>query len=52
MGNSDKTKEINISRLSSEGAGVGQIQGKTVFVPGMLPGEKGTVAITEEKKNY
>ncbi|ADY55093.1 RNA methyltransferase, TrmA family [Syntrophobotulus glycolicus DSM 8271] len=47
-----KTEEVEIVRLSSEGAGVGQIRGKTVFVPGMLPGEKGTVTVTEEKKTY
>ncbi|HHV63943.1 MAG TPA: class I SAM-dependent RNA methyltransferase [Peptococcaceae bacterium] len=45
-------KEIEIERLASDGAGVGYIDGKATFVPGMLPGEKGTVRITEEKKSY
>jgi 23S rRNA (uracil1939-C5)-methyltransferase len=45
-------KEIEIERLASDGAGVGYIEGKATFVPGMLPGEKGTVLITEEKKSY
>ncbi|RNC29428.1 MAG: 23S rRNA (uracil-C(5))-methyltransferase RlmCD [Candidatus Dichloromethanomonas elyunquensis] len=45
-------QSIEIVRLASDGAGVGYLNGKAVFVPGMLPGEKGTVRITEEKKSY
>ncbi|UWG96044.1 23S rRNA (uracil(1939)-C(5))-methyltransferase RlmD [Dehalobacter sp. DCM] len=58
MGHSrtNTTKEsinrIEIIRLSSDGSGVGYLDGKTTFVQGMLPGEKGKVRITTEKKNY
>ncbi len=50
--NKPSIREIEIVRLSSEGAGVGFLDGKTVFVPGMLPGEIGKVGIGETKKNY
>lgn len=43
---------IEIIRLVSDGTGVGLIEGKTTFVPGMLPGEKGEVRIIEDKKTY
>lgn len=45
-------KEIEIVRLASDGAGVGFIEGKATFVPGMLPGERGTVRIVEDKKTF
>lgn len=45
-------KEIDIVRLASDGAGVGFIDEKTTFVPGMLPGEKGRIRIVEDKKTY
>jgi len=53
MADKDK-KDVNVEivRLASDGTGVGYIEGKTVFVPGMLPGEKGKIHINEVKKNY
>ncbi len=44
--------EVEIIRLASDGTGVGFIEGKATFVTGMLPGEKGKVRITEDKKKY
>ena len=44
--------EIEISALGSSGEGVGRYEGFTVFVPGLLPGEKALVRITEVKKTY
>lgn len=43
---------ISIERLASDGSGVGYLDGKATFVPGLLPGETGRVKIIEEKKNY
>ncbi|NLI93467.1 MAG: 23S rRNA (uracil(1939)-C(5))-methyltransferase RlmD [Peptococcaceae bacterium] len=48
----DSDQVIEIVRLTSDGTGVGYLAGKTTFVPGMLPGEKGKVRISEEKKTY
>jgi len=44
--------EIEIVRLASDGTGVGYIDGKTTFVTGMLPGEKGKVKLVESKSTY
>lgn len=52
MANTQNAHEIEIMRLASDGTGVGYIDGKTTFVIGMLPGEKGTVQIEENKNNY
>lgn len=46
-----KDSEIEILRLASDGSGVGYIDGKATFVPGLLPGEQGKVRIREAKKN-
>jgi 23S rRNA (uracil1939-C5)-methyltransferase len=43
---------LEITQLDHLGAGMAQHQGKVVFVPGALPGEKVTVQLTEQKKNY
>jgi len=48
----EKIQELEIMRLASDGSGVGYLEGKAVFVRGLLPGEKARVAIYEEKKNY
>jgi len=48
----DPVYELEILRLASDGTGVGFIDGKTTFVIGMLPGEKGKVRIFEDKKTY
>lgn len=45
-------QEIHIERLASDGSGVGYLDGKATFVPGLLPGEKGFIKIKEEKKTY
>lgn len=44
--------EIEINTLGSSGEGVGRYEGFTVFVPGLLPGERALVRITEAKKTY
>ncbi|WCK55116.1 23S rRNA (uracil(1939)-C(5))-methyltransferase RlmD [Aneurinibacillus sp. Ricciae_BoGa-3] len=44
--------ELTIEDLSHEGNGVGRVEGYTVFVPGALPGERVSVAITKLKKQY
>ena len=45
--NIEKNKIYNTECLSSgsEGEGIVKIDGFTVFVPGMLPGEKGDILI-------
>ncbi len=43
---------IEINRLASDGSGVGYIDGKATFVPGMLPGEAGRVRIVEAKPSF
>ncbi|AHF06444.1 23S rRNA (uracil(1939)-C(5))-methyltransferase RlmD [Desulfitobacterium metallireducens] len=44
---------IECLRISSDGSGVGYDQeGKATFIPGMLPGEKGQVLVTERKKSW
>lgn len=43
---------IEITQLDHLGAGIGQYQGKVVFVPGALPNETVTVQLTEQKKNF
>ena len=37
--------ELLCEDLSSQGAGVGRFEGYTLFVPGLLPGERGTVQV-------
>ncbi|KLU65659.1 23S rRNA (uracil-C(5))-methyltransferase RlmCD [Desulfosporosinus acididurans] len=44
--------ELECLRLSSDGMAVGYYEGKTTFVPGLLPGEIGQVQIAEAKKNW
>ena len=46
------TRKITIVDLNSSGEGVGRIDEKVCFVPGLLPGEEGLVEITEAKKRY
>ena len=48
----DRDRVLECVRLSSDGAGVCFDQGLATFVPGMLPGEKGTVQIIQRKKNW
>ncbi len=44
--------DLEIIDLTSEGLGVGKIDGYTVFVEDGLPGDKGTVKLKKVKKNY
>lgn len=41
---------LTASGLDHQGAGIGQYQGKVVFIPGLLPGESAEVQLTEQKK--
>jgi 23S rRNA (uracil1939-C5)-methyltransferase len=41
---------IDIARLSDEGRGVGFAQGKAIFVPCTLPGERAQVRVLDEKR--
>ncbi len=43
---------LEVTRLDHLGAGIAQHQGKVVFIPGALPGEKVTVQLTEQKKRH
>jgi 23S rRNA (uracil1939-C5)-methyltransferase len=44
--------EIEIKRLGIYGEGIGEWEGKTVFVHGALPGERVLAEVEEEKKSY
>ncbi len=43
---------LDVSQLDHLGAGIAHYQGKVVFVPNSLPGEKVTVQLTEQKKTF
>ena len=43
---------LDIDALSSDGSGVGRIDGMAVFVPGAAPGDRLTVRLTKVLKNY
>ncbi len=48
-----KTTEVIIEDLVYGGEGIGHLgDGKTIFIPYTLPGERVLVSVTEEKKNY
>ena len=47
-----RLQEIALEGLTSEGQGVGRLDGLTVFVDGGLPGERVAISIEERKKNY
>ncbi|MBE9532273.1 MAG: 23S rRNA (uracil(1939)-C(5))-methyltransferase RlmD [Proteobacteria bacterium] len=46
------TKEIDIISLTYGGRGLGRVDGKVVFVPFSVPGDKLKVRITKEKKSF
>lgn len=48
----NKSYEMQIHALGSNGEGIGRIDGYTVFVEGALPDEKIRVLIVKVKKNY
>ena len=43
---------VDVLDLGTGGEGIGKVEGFTVFVPGVLPGEKAKVEITQVKKNF
>ena len=43
---------LQVTRLDHLGAGIAQHNGKVVFIPGVLPGEKAMVQLTEQKKRH
>lgn len=43
---------VTVNDLDSFGQGVARHNGKTLFIPGLLPQESADVAITEDKKQY
>ncbi|TKB49218.1 23S rRNA (uracil(1939)-C(5))-methyltransferase RlmD [Ferrimonas sediminicola] len=43
---------LDVQRLDHKGQGVANHQGKVVFIPGLLPGERGEVQLTEQKKRF
>ncbi|MFT5806564.1 MAG: 23S rRNA (uracil1939-C5)-methyltransferase [Moritella dasanensis] len=47
-----KAVEITIEKLDHQGLGLGRLDGKAVFVAGGLPGERVSVNIIEQKKQY
>jgi len=44
--------EIEITGFSNDGYGVGRVNGFTLFVPGVLPGEKILAKVVKVKKQY
>ncbi|WP_425341262.1 23S rRNA (uracil(1939)-C(5))-methyltransferase RlmD [Brevibacillus borstelensis] len=44
--------DVEITGLSHEGAGVGRVEGYTLFVPGALAGERVRVRVSHVKKNF
>ena len=44
--------QIQITTLSTQGEGIGKLDGKVFFVPFTLPGEEWEINITEERKSY
>lgn len=47
-----KAVELTIEKLDHQGLGFGRIEGKAVFVADALPGERVSVNIVEQKKQY
>ncbi|MGA2974449.1 MAG: class I SAM-dependent RNA methyltransferase [Spirochaetia bacterium] len=45
-------KDLAIEKLVAGGEGLGHLDGKAVFVPGVLPGERVSVSIVERRKDY
>ncbi|WP_319557406.1 23S rRNA (uracil(1939)-C(5))-methyltransferase RlmD [Thiomicrorhabdus sp.] len=44
--------ELNIENLSHDGRGVGRHQGKTCFVEGAVPGDRVSVAVTQDNDHF
>jgi 23S rRNA (uracil1939-C5)-methyltransferase len=47
-----QTVEVEITGLNHEGAGVGRIEGYTLFVEGALAGERVRARVDHVKKNF
>ncbi|GMA50019.1 hypothetical protein GCM10025857_13760 [Alicyclobacillus contaminans] len=47
-----QTHEVEALRLNDDGHGVASIHGFTVFVPDLLPGERGLVEITAVERRF
>lgn len=47
-----KSSEIECLRLITDGSGIGYQNGIATFVPGLLPGETGEIAVYEGKKKW
>ncbi len=48
----ERVQEVALEGLTSEGQGVGRLDGLTMFVDGGLPTERVRIEIEERKKNY
>jgi len=47
-----KIHEVEIEKIISNGCGLGRVNGKAVFVPFAVPGEKVTISVDQEKNSY
>jgi 23S rRNA (uracil1939-C5)-methyltransferase len=45
-------RELSISRLVAGGDGLGFLDGKAVFVPGVLPGERVRIRVSRRRRDY
>ena len=45
-------RELTISRLVAGGDGLGFLDGKAVFVPGVLPGERVRIRVSRHRRDY
>ena len=43
---------VDVTDLDPFGQGVARHNGKTLFIPGLLPGERGEVTLTEDKRQF
>jgi tRNA/tmRNA/rRNA uracil-C5-methylase (TrmA/RlmC/RlmD family) len=44
------TMELDITTMAHGGSGIGRVDGRVIFCPGVIPGETVTVEITEDSK--
>ncbi len=50
--NAPSVSELSIARLVAGGEGLGFLDGKAVFVPGVLPGERVRVRVVQRRRDY
>ncbi|MDC9614937.1 23S rRNA (uracil(1939)-C(5))-methyltransferase RlmD [Xenorhabdus khoisanae] len=43
---------VTADNLDAQGQGIARHQGKTIFIPGLLPGEQAQIQLTEEKRQF